>query len=232
MSGCDFRVGRLLDFDARVYDPSVGRFWQVDPLADAPLNIPGNPYHYTWNNPLKFIDPDGRHGQWIDNGDGSYVAEPGDGAWTLARDAGITFERAKEILASTLNESSSLGTMGVYVDPVDNVEKSAVDPGDVVVVPEQVTAHIENKNAIEGLQEQISNTSDALESVDQQIGSTNNQLEGKRRQIDATAKGRDMGPDNSDNMSRINWEYAHGKNIQMLTSDSMKLSREKRPSQE
>ena len=37
-------------------------FYDVDPLADAPANIGTSPYTYVWNNPLRFIDPDGRHG--------------------------------------------------------------------------------------------------------------------------------------------------------------------------
>jgi len=50
----------------------------VDPLADAPLNVGHSPYHYVWNNPLKFIDPDGRHGETTivgDNGDGTYTVK-------------------------------------------------------------------------------------------------------------------------------------------------------------
>lgn len=49
-------------YGARYYDPRVSQFMGVDPLADAPLNVGTSPYAYVWNNPLKFIDPDGRHG--------------------------------------------------------------------------------------------------------------------------------------------------------------------------
>jgi RHS repeat-associated protein len=48
----------LYYFGARYYDPSIGRFISVDPLAD---KYPGlTPYHYAANNPLKYVDPDGR----------------------------------------------------------------------------------------------------------------------------------------------------------------------------
>jgi len=43
---------------ARRYAPEFGRFLSVDPLAD---QYPGtSPYVYALNNPLSFIDPDGR----------------------------------------------------------------------------------------------------------------------------------------------------------------------------
>jgi len=56
---------KLYDYGARWYDPVVGRFTTVDPLADIPDNIGTSPYAYVWNNPLKFIDPDGRSGQGV-----------------------------------------------------------------------------------------------------------------------------------------------------------------------
>jgi RHS repeat-associated protein len=48
----------LYYFGARYYDPEVGRFLSVDPLTD---KYPGwTPYHYAANNPLMFVDPDGK----------------------------------------------------------------------------------------------------------------------------------------------------------------------------
>ncbi|MBS4034929.1 MAG: RHS repeat-associated core domain-containing protein [Ignavibacterium sp.] len=45
-------------FGARYYDSELARWTTIDPLAD---KFPGwSPYNYTLNNPLKYVDPDGR----------------------------------------------------------------------------------------------------------------------------------------------------------------------------
>lgn len=47
-----------LDFGARMYMPDIGRWGLPDQLAD---NAPAQtPFRYGFNNPLKFVDPDGR----------------------------------------------------------------------------------------------------------------------------------------------------------------------------
>jgi len=48
-------------FGARYYDPELGRFLTRDPVGGR-TTVPQalNPYSYCLNNPLKYIDPDGR----------------------------------------------------------------------------------------------------------------------------------------------------------------------------
>jgi RHS repeat-associated protein len=54
----EFTDGAGLEFfDAvnRSYDPQLGRFWQIDELADA--NWEWTPYNFSINNPIRFNDP-------------------------------------------------------------------------------------------------------------------------------------------------------------------------------
>ena len=65
MNGLDW-----YDYGARHMDGALGRFTTMDPLCEKYYSI--SPYAYCANNPMRFIDPDGRD-EWEINSQGQIV---------------------------------------------------------------------------------------------------------------------------------------------------------------
>ncbi len=141
------------DFGARNYDASLGRWMNLDPLAED--YISWSPYNYTFNNPTNLVDPDGR-GVWRPDSEGNLIAEEGDSKATLATHLNVSEEEAGEMIANQNLETTPGEAGGV----------ATVKEGQTLQVDNNMTRSIKNSDGITTDQELAGDTSKSYDDND------------------------------------------------------------------
>jgi len=109
----------LVNMNARLYDPEIGRFQSADSIIPDPLNMQSfNRYSYVLNNPLAYTDPTGHE----DNSEGQYGSNLQSGQTNY--DGGGGVDETVTVTAQRIHEKPEMGQVG-GMSPYNNSDRAS-----------------------------------------------------------------------------------------------------------
>ena len=113
----------LYYYGTRHMNPVISLWYGVDPMQEKSPFI--STYTYTFNNPVHFIDPNGK---WGEDANRNLIAEKGDNAWTLAKYLNTSAEISTKMLNEQGYSINENGILNLKVGDIFKVERESPKP--------------------------------------------------------------------------------------------------------